>query len=149
MDSGQATASHMSCETGAHIHRFRFTRDEDEKLRWAMNQRGVSNWDQVIEMSGLNRNAKQVRERWRNYLNPAASAAWTSGELFQLGELHREFGNHWAAIGQVLGKPSIQVRNQCKRLIRHRAITFDVDEFVFDPEVIDVSDCPEVDHGWL
>ena len=48
--------------------RFKFTSEEDEKLRDLVEQYGENAWVQVsAQMNG--RNIRQCRERWKHYLS--------------------------------------------------------------------------------
>jgi hypothetical protein len=97
------------------ITRQRFTNEEDDLIRHAVEQHGTDDWKLIILVTGVNRNPKQVRERYWHYLNPETPDLWTKEQLAQLEELRDQYGNRWAAIGRLIGKPAIQVRNQARR----------------------------------
>ena len=59
------------------------------------------------------RNAKQVRDRWNNYLTPGIKAgAWDSDEDLSLISLHKKHGNRWAEIARhIPGRTDNSVKN--------------------------------------
>ena len=55
----------------------KFTPAEDEKLRVLVQVLGLSNWKKVSEYMGT-RNARQCRDRYKNYLAPYLnSSPWS------------------------------------------------------------------------
>jgi hypothetical protein len=76
----------------------KFTAAEDFRLMKIVNEIGSRDWPAVAsQMCG--RNARQCRERWTNYINPAiVNAPWSEEEERLLEEKLEEFGTRWQAI---------------------------------------------------
>jgi hypothetical protein len=104
--------------TSSGITRRRFTPEEDAALSNATQEFGTDDWKQIQQAAGLDRSRKQLRERYRHYLNPETPDLWTPGDVAQLVALRNQYGDRWAAIGQLMGKSAIQVRNQSRRMDR-------------------------------
>ena len=50
-----------------------------------------------------NRNGKQCRHRWHNYLNPAVKKTpWTEDEDRLIYNAHKQWGNQWAKIAELI-----------------------------------------------
>jgi arginine decarboxylase-like protein len=111
--SGRAQAA----ETKKVIKRSKFMREEDEQIRAFVAQFGPNAWDEITEAMGGDRNKRQLRERWQNYLSPGLSLSYTEVEDCALITLHAHVGPQWAKIASVIGtKSAISVRN------RHRSL---------------------------
>ncbi|MDR1597962.1 MAG: hypothetical protein LBR89_03435 [Holosporales bacterium] len=84
-----------------------FSKEEDEQLRELVARHGTNGrncWEQIAR--GMeNRNARQCKERWCNYLSPQLDhVPWTPELDARLRELVQELGTHqWAQIGRALG----------------------------------------------
>ena len=68
------------------------------------------------------RTARQCRDRWVNYLNPALSdKEWTKDEDDLLLDMYREFGTHWKDISLFFeGRSLNSIRNRVMKLIRKK-----------------------------
>jgi hypothetical protein len=74
----------------------KFSREEDELIRQAMEQGEPQSWGMIANQIP-NRTARQVRERWVNYLNPRVNTEpWTIAEEDNLRCLHAQFGSQWS-----------------------------------------------------
>lgn len=76
----------------------KFTPAEDQLLLEVVDRLGCKDWSEVAShLQG--RNARQCRERWNNYVNPAiAKLPWTPAEDRLLEQKFREFGTKWHSI---------------------------------------------------
>jgi hypothetical protein len=79
-------------------YKCKFTSVEDAHLVEVVGWCGPNDWARVASyMNG--RSARQCRERWNNYVNPALeNVPWTPEEDDLLEEKFLEFGTHWQAI---------------------------------------------------
>jgi hypothetical protein len=82
--------------TGRFKHKF--TPIEDFRLTAIVRQYGCRNWD-LIAAQMSERNARQCRERWMNYLNPALDQTpFSIPEEHLLDEKLAAFGPRWQFI---------------------------------------------------
>jgi hypothetical protein len=89
----------------------KFTPGEDERLRMMVEQLGPTDW-LAISHAMPNRDARQCRERWMNYVNPVLlHVPWTPDEEHLLKEKFREYGAQWQVIALFFPTRS---RNQIK-----------------------------------
>ena len=97
----------------------KFTPEEDEKLKELVSLHGENDWSFIAKQME-NRNARQCRERWRNYMNPKlCNDNWTPLEDQQLLERYNQIGPHWNVIGRAFPNRSINcVRNRVIKLLR-------------------------------
>jgi hypothetical protein len=91
--------------------RTKFTPAEDQHLRELIHIFGTNEWRIIATQMGR-RNARQCRERWANYLNPAlVNEPWTSTEDALLEEKYKELGCQWHLISAFFPNRS---KNQIK-----------------------------------
>jgi hypothetical protein len=103
------------------IHHHKFSPDEDSRIINAVGIWGESNWPRVIQMARLNRQPRDVRERWDNYLDPKVGAAWTEDDDRKLQTLAEDHLGQWAYIAsQIPGKSANRVRTRYRQLNRQR-----------------------------
>ncbi len=86
----------------------RWTADEDNKLKKAIEKCGGKNWVAVATLIP-NRTRRQCRDRWCNALDPSVAKAmvrmgkWTPDEDSKLKDAVRTHGGkNWAAIGELV-----------------------------------------------
>jgi hypothetical protein len=73
----------------------RFTAQEDVRLYRLVQEHGAKSW-RLIAKYMPNRNSRQCRERWLNYLNPSLnSESWTATEDALLEEKYHQIGPRW------------------------------------------------------
>lgn len=78
----------------------KFTPDEDKCLRMLVEKYGETDWNKISSHM-VNRNPRQCRERWLNYLSPKVSnSPWSAEEDEMLKKLHEELGSKWVKISQ-------------------------------------------------
>lgn len=99
------------------IHKCKFTKEEDEKLCHLVKSFGENNWA-TISKNMENRNARQCRERWKNYMNPKLiKNEWTEEDDRFLLKKYQEIGPHWNKITQYFhNRSSNSVRNRFVKL---------------------------------
>jgi hypothetical protein len=102
--------------------KLKFTPEEDDLLCTLVHQYGLKDWIRIASLMET-RNARQCRERYKNYLNPnLRQGDWTreEDELLQLKYL--EFGAKWNKIARFfINRSDNALRNRWMMLARHRA----------------------------
>jgi hypothetical protein len=108
----------FSLSLGRHL-KSKFTSDEDRMLIQLVNECGSNDWRRVSQLI-VTRNARQCRERWSNYLNPALrSGEWTPEEDAMLLAKYDVFGSKWNKIAQFFeNRSDLSLRNRWHRLRR-------------------------------
>lgn len=97
----------------------KYTPAEDERLISIIEQIGTKDWLKVAKLMKT-RNARQCRERWNNYLNPALiNDPWTPEEDALLEEKFKEYGAGWNTIAKFFkGRSDNSLRNRHMKLMR-------------------------------
>jgi hypothetical protein len=114
----------------------KFTSDEDARLRMLVERFGTKDWS-AIAREMPNRDARQCRERWTNYANPALiHLPWTFEEDALLDSKFQEYGTRWQVIALFFPDRS---RNQIKNhwQVRHRLRSGPVSKRPQDPQPSD------------
>ncbi|MDR0740296.1 MAG: hypothetical protein LBF34_01135 [Puniceicoccales bacterium] len=90
-----------------------FTPEEDERLCILVAQYEEKDWELVASYMP-NRNSRQCRERWFNYLDPARSSLpWTPKEDALLQEKVRVLGSSWTLVAKFLpGRTDMDCKNR-------------------------------------
>jgi hypothetical protein len=94
---------------------------EDQRLRALVEQYGAKNWQEIASrMPG--RNARQCRERWRNYVNPELNPSpWTPQEDNLLLRKFSECGKSWYKIASFFQNRSVNsCKNRLNFLLKHK-----------------------------
>lgn len=82
------------------VRHMKWTREEDELLKQLVNYHGENNWVLVSKFIN-NRNVRQCKERWNNYLSPRINTSpWTPEEDRILMLKYLEFGNQWSILSR-------------------------------------------------
>jgi hypothetical protein len=113
---------------GDHMHlggryvKVKFTPEEDALLSELVEEHGPKDWNAISSIMQT-RNARQCRERYKNYLDPnLRSDAWTFDEDALLEEKYGEFGAKWNKIAKFFTNRSDNaIRNRWMMLDRHHA----------------------------
>jgi hypothetical protein len=102
--------------------KLKFSPEEDELLLAIVRQYGVKDWIKVASLIGT-RNARQCRERYKNYLDPdLRQGGWTPQEDELLEAKHRDYGAKWNKIARFfVNRSDISLRNRWMVLDRHHA----------------------------
>ncbi|CAD8094017.1 unnamed protein product [Paramecium primaurelia] len=106
------------------IHQW--TREEDQILQDIAEQfYDKNNWTELtIKFNSLSRTQrypKQIRERWKNVLNPTIQkCSWDSKEKMNLIELVYKYGKRWSLIQHhIKGRSENQIKNQYNGIMRN------------------------------
>jgi hypothetical protein len=104
------------------ILKLKFSPDEDELLTAIVREYGVKDWIKVASVMRT-RNARQCRERYKNYLDPdLRRGSWTAQEDELLETKHQEYGAKWNKIARFfVNRSDISLRNRWMVLARHHA----------------------------
>jgi hypothetical protein len=96
--------------------------EEDERLTQIVANLGTKDWNCIAGYMG-SRNARQCRERWRNYLDPELrNGEWTTEEDNILQAKYMEMGAKWNKIAQFFtGRSDLSLRNRMQVLERRSA----------------------------
>lgn len=99
----------------------KFMPEEDLKLKSLINKYGTGNWIKISQLM-INKNPRQCRERWNNYLKPELSLEpWSHEEDVLLVEKYREYGNRWSKISKSFHNRSDNaVRNRLQSLLKRK-----------------------------
>lgn len=105
------SASSRGCLSGQ--GKVRFSREEDGKLLWLINEFGASNWEEIAGKMN-SRSARQCRERYKQHLDPSLKQGeWSRSEDVSLLQLFEKYGNSWNLIAKHYeGRSRIAVRNR-------------------------------------
>ena len=97
-----------------------FTYEEDNQIKALVEQHGTNQWA-LIAKSLNNRSARQVRDRWRCYLQPGVTKAeWTIDEDKTLIHLCQTIGKMWAQLVKFFpGRTDVDLKNHWNKLQRH------------------------------
>jgi hypothetical protein len=92
--------------------RHKFLKAEDDQLRVLVNRYGEQNWN-LISSHMNRRNARQCRERYKNYLSPNyRNTPWTPDEEEILAAKVKELGSKWSAIARSFdARSDVNVKN--------------------------------------
>lgn len=104
------------------IHKHAFSADEDMIIKCKVAEYGTKNWKAVASFLPT-RTVRQVRERWKSYLDPKViNAKWTEEEDELLLSLIDVYGTKWASISKHFnGRTNINVKNRMALLQRKKA----------------------------
>lgn len=100
----------------------KFTPAEDVKLRALVQFLGTSSWNKVAEFMGT-RNARQCRDRYKNYLAPnLCTKPWTLEDDEKLNNLINTMGKKWSQIAKEFpGRTDINIKSRWMLLQRQLA----------------------------
>lgn len=112
MQSTDAIASKGSEKNGKRRH-LKFTGIEDVQLSSLVRFYGDNRWDLIAERMP-NRNPRQCRDRWQNYLSPNVTfSEWTDAEDSLLLSKVTECGKRWVFISKFFpGRTDTQLKNR-------------------------------------
>lgn len=95
----------------------KWSEEEDEKLRAAVNEYGIQNWVAIEKFSGLGRPSKNCRLRWFNHLRPnLKKCPFTQEEERIILRLHHKYGNSWSLIASEVFNTTWSTFVLCKTL---------------------------------
>ena len=98
----------------------KFSPEEDDFLTRLVLMNKNPNWNEIASIMRT-RNARQCRERWKNYLNPELRCdPWSHEEDQLLIQKYNEFGSHWNKISKFfINRSDNSIRNRWQMLVRH------------------------------
>ncbi|KAK8880485.1 hypothetical protein M9Y10_003161 [Tritrichomonas musculus] len=105
------SASHNSCK--------RWTPNEDNRLREAVEIFGDLNWRRISNYLGTGKTRSQCSQRWNRCLDPHISKEkWSTDDINHLKELVFQYGDHsWAKIAsKMTNRCDVQCRYMYKKL---------------------------------
>ena len=102
--------------------KIKFTPEEDQKLLQLVAEHGAKDWIKIASLIGT-RNARQCRERYKNYINPSLRKDnWTKEEDELLLEKYQQYGGKWNKISKFfVNRSDNHLRNRWMMLARHQA----------------------------
>jgi hypothetical protein len=114
------TLHHLHKDPGGSNKR-KFTSDEDQRLSALVDQYGPNKWFLISQLMP-NRNPRQCRERWANYLQPyLKTGSWTANEDQLLEEKFAAYGTKWNKISKFfVHRSPLTLRNRHMVLSRRR-----------------------------
>lgn len=85
------------------ITKTQWQKREDDELFRIISEKGTKQWQEIAETLndalGVQRNGKQCRERWYNFLNPEINREpFSPEEDLQILKLRKQIGNRWSEI---------------------------------------------------
>ena len=97
----------------------KFTEEDDCKLRQIIATIGTQSWTDVAKAMG-DRNPRQCKERWVNYLDPAINRGpFTPEEDELLVQKQIEIGSKWVTIAHFFNhRTDAQLKNRWQMLVR-------------------------------
>lgn len=113
-----------------YVKKIPWSEEEDKLLLDIMKGKNcilTKQWTEVAlrlfegNVSKVSRTAKQVRERWANYINPGLiRSEWTEEEDERLLTLVDKKGKRWSEIGRILSRTENNVKNHYNSLLTTR-----------------------------
>jgi hypothetical protein len=109
----------MRCSDARSRPHEKFTPADDEKLRSLVETHGTADWLVIAEQMN-DKNGRQCKERWLNYLAPELNtAAWGADEDSLLMQKYGEFGSKWVAIAKFFpNRTDAMVKNRFSKIQR-------------------------------
>lgn len=98
--------------------RRKFTPREDEIIKAIVDTWGTNKWDYIATLLP-ERTARQIKDRYNNYLSPdMTNLPWTREEDDLLRQKVDEYGNHWVIIATFfVGRSSNNVKNRWHKVL--------------------------------
>lgn len=99
----------------------KFTNNDDQRLKDFVSKFGIEDWTK-ISMLMKNKSAKQCKDRWSNYLDPAYShSPWTEEEDNLLLLMYEEMGSQWTLMSSHFEKKTPgEIRFRYLKLMRQK-----------------------------
>ena len=103
----------------------KFSKEEDERLKKIVAMNPTMNWNKISnKMPG--RNARQCKDRWENYLNPAINKSpFSLEEDILLLEKYNELGSKWVLISKHFNNRSDTCIKSRYLVLKRRGITLE------------------------
>jgi hypothetical protein len=111
----------------------KFTPEEDFRLRQLVAEHGDHSWRTLAKFMP-NRNSRQCRERWLNYLNPARNIEpWTESEDALLEQAYETLGPRWVYMMRLFpSRTDAMIKNRFQLLKRRQSTMRGTEEGAFN-----------------
>lgn len=113
--TGTERTNNVSNKSGVQFksHKSKFTKEDDRLLMELVNGMDPVDWA-VVASKMRNRNSRQCRERWQNYLNPSlVQSEWSPEDDGLILQKYNELGHRWNAISRFFkGRSGNSIRNR-------------------------------------
>ena len=111
---------HLKEPSRTKITKAKFTDEEDKLLTTLVCEAKEKDWFAIAKNMN-NRNARQCRERWNNYLDPnLVKDEWSELDDKLLMKKFIEIGSHWNSIARFFpGRSGNSIRNRYLMIQRH------------------------------
>lgn len=98
-----------------------FSHEEDVLLSAIVQKYGIQDWVFIASLMP-NRNSRQCRERWFNYLSPSINTAeWTEEEDKLILEKYNEIGSKWVQMMKYFqNRTDIMLKNRYQVILRRQ-----------------------------
>lgn len=103
-----------------------WSKEEDNKLREAIELLGTDSWARVAHYVGFGRTRGQCSQRWIRGLDPSISRErWTPEEEQKLDALVKQYGmKSWMKIAKEIGtRNDVQCRYHYSQMMKHRSLS--------------------------
>ena len=102
----------------------KFSPEEDARLKEYVHTYGTSDWNTIAHFFG-NRTARQLKDRWENYLDPEVDLhEWTAAEEELLLQMLSLYGMKWRTIANFFkGRTDVHLKNRYRLMKRRERIT--------------------------
>ena len=121
----------------------KFSPEEDEMLKVLVGQHG-NDWKLISEHFS-NRNPRQCRDRWKNYVSPMVTKVpFTPEEDNLLIQKFNEYGRQWSVISKFFsGRTDIHVKNRWTTLSSKFAMASPVNDIASSESISQVIPPPQ------
>lgn len=127
----------------------KFKQEDDEKLIDIVKKVGILDWCKIAKMMG-NKNPRQCKDRWTNYLAPNINKTpFSLNEDLMLIELHKILGCKWTMIASYFhNRSDVSIKSRFKILQRRNQLQYLKDAKLylnsnqFNPNKIEIPESP-------
>jgi myb proto-oncogene protein len=122
-------------------NKHKFTRDEDRAINILVEIYGSNNW-KIIAKDFPDRTARQLRERWKFYLNSQLNKnPFTSEEDQIIIDGQKQYGNSWKTISEKLlpNRTDLSIRNRFRQITKESVKPRESSLHLFDLKLDDLE----------
>lgn len=126
------------------IHRYRFTDEEDKRLKALVRKLGPGCWNEIAAHMH-HRTPRQCRDRWNHYISPHAdNSEWKESEDALIIQQLKTYGKQWTKIARHLpGRTAVAVRNRSCKLARRSGTDREIKELLKNEYIRKADRCNE------